>query len=149
MVGTGFPFPTTLSSSGLVESGLTGASYVSTSDRIYTWEAGSLKPTWYDPRNGWTGTSFGFEPTKGYIVFITPGHEGFDWSQPRPEMYSEGFQAQVAVMGGLERMSLPLPDFSKQPWGEGPPPEVDKAKKKDKSKQKTGGKKSKNGRVAK
>ncbi len=123
LVGTGFPFPTSLAASGLVESGLTGGMYSATSDHIYTWYAGHFYPAWYHQDNGWQGSSFSFEPGKGYIVVVTPGHQAFNWYQPRPQ-YSPGEEElfQPLSPGNFHTNTLPITGFDRPPWGDGDPP---------------------------
>ena len=127
LVSTGFPYPTTLASSGLVQSGVSGATYISTSDRIYTWQTGSLHPVWYDPQQGWRGTSFSFEPMKGYIIVVAEGHNGFDWTQTRPQFYNQGAGGLggqgVQVSHDLDQFILSSPVFEKPPWDKDTPPQ--------------------------
>jgi hypothetical protein len=129
MIGAPFPTPSSLAASGLVESGYNSASYLAMADRVYTWRAGSLSPAWHTPNQGWIGTPFTFQPTHGYILFVAPGHESFNWTHPRPELYNgmNGGQ-EVMRIHGLTDTVLKPPDFSRQPWGKGPPPAVDKIK---------------------
>jgi len=126
LVGAGFPVPTSLAQSDLVESGFTGSSYRVTSDRVYSWSAGSLDPVWFDPVNGWQGNWLNFEPGLGYIVVVAPGRDGFDWRRQFPEGYRPPDHRRRNNYQPKDPVLIPLPNFNQPPWGDGPPPGIEK-----------------------
>ncbi len=117
MVGTAYPYPTTLGQSGLVSSGMSSARYMVTADKVTTWDTGTLAPAWHTPNQGWQGSQFNLQPGSGYIVIVAPGNQGFNWVQPRPQIIPPGQQqAQVFTPVQLQEMTQPAPAFDTPPW---------------------------------
>ncbi|MBZ0264762.1 hypothetical protein K8I28_08845 [bacterium] len=116
MISAGFPFPTSLAESGLIESSFASGSYEVTSDRIYSWSAGNLNSTWHSPSQGWQGTQSGFMPWQGYILVVAPGHREFEWERSRPAVQYGGNEGRYRLDRKPGRTKIPLPDFKQPPW---------------------------------
>ncbi len=120
MVGAAYPYPTTLAQSGLVQSGMSSARYIVTSDKVTTWDTGALAPAWHTPSQGWQGAQFALQPGLGYIVVVASGNQGFNWVQPRPQLIPPGQQQpQVFMPMQLQDMTQPIPSFTAPPWKNG------------------------------
>ncbi|MBD3165400.1 hypothetical protein GF324_02275 [bacterium] len=118
LVSAGAPYPGSMSSSGMVQSGFSSSSYEETSDRVYKWEAGSLQPGWHaGQQQGWQGSVGGFSPEAGYVVVVINPDGGFHWRRPRdlqtPPPLLPGGTLQVTAPTPY---SLPIPSLDVAPW---------------------------------
>lgn len=141
LVSAGFPYPTSLGGSNLVESGFSSANYSVTGDRIYKWHADNYNHSWHHPQNGWSGDLFDFQPGIGYILVCVNADGSFEWNRPRPNVgrryHSSGNAARMrGRSGGHQEGLLSAPDLSHPPWIAKPAKSRSRMQKVDKPKKK-------------
>lgn len=83
-IGSVWAMPSLLTNAGM--NGFQGGFYLFLSDLITTYDAatGSHTYAWKNDFDEWQGNLTSIEPTKGYWIYIAPGHPGFNWTFPQP-----------------------------------------------------------------
>ncbi|MCX6641362.1 MAG: hypothetical protein NTW14_12935 [bacterium] len=86
-IGSVWAAPVPITQAGL--SGIQGGVYLFLSDQIMSYDAatGSYQYAWRTDNGTWQGNLTTLEPTKGYWIYVAPGHNSFHWTnypQPNP-----------------------------------------------------------------
>jgi hypothetical protein len=86
-VGSVWAAPSPLPQAGLT--GFVGGTYLFQSDILMSYDAltGSTSYAWKNQGGVWQGNLTQLEPLKGYWLYVSPGHAGFNWNNyPQPIM---------------------------------------------------------------
>jgi len=98
MIGSSYPRTVLLGESNIIESGFTGGSAPTESDRLYNYLDNSYQDAWlYAPTSTFYGSLTDFSAGKGYWINIISGHQGFTWEYVLPA------QAPTAIISGRTR----------------------------------------------
>jgi len=117
LVAAPTPYSSTLSASGLVESGLTAHQHAPLAGRVHAWNENHFSVAWASAPSGWVGQLFQLEPEKGYMVWQTPGAETFEWLLPGDggELDRAPLLEQSLMVPDIANMIRLLPDFTRSP----------------------------------